>query len=223
MNTTTKGNPMSTFKSQCHRVGSATLPAFSGVRVMMLPIIIGDLASLPEFVAGYRGLFHEVSRHSKFPDEVGYLTIDEKIVPAGGTHRRGGLHVDGIFGRSAGSWGGGGWGGGWGGVGTGMLTVASRVGCRAWNQEFDGWPGGDGECDALADQLDPAAEVVFEAGGIYWVDGLCVHESIPMAQATERAFVRLSNPSTAPWFEGYTENPLGIKPTGPILDRRKYL
>lgn len=212
------------FKSQCRLVGAASLPAFSNTRVMMLPVLIGDLGSLPGSLAHYRELFAAVSAHSPFSGQVGYLTIDEKIVPARGTHRRSGLHVDGVFGGDRGSWGGGGgWGGGHGVVGAGMLTIASRVGCRAWNQEFEGWPGPDGEADHLLEQLRPEAEITFDAGSIYWVDGLCVHESIPMAKDTERAFVRLSNPSTAPWFDGYTENPLGVLPTGPILPRRKHL
>jgi hypothetical protein len=52
---------------------------------------------------------------------------------------------------------------------------------------------------------------------------MCVHESVPVATDTERTFVRLSMPSTAPWFEGYTVNPKGILPTGPILPRRTFM
>ena len=54
----------------------------------------------------------------------------------------------------------------------------------------------------------------------YWMNATCVHESLPMRSNTRRQLLRLSLPSTAPWFEGYTESPLGVKPTGPILPRR---
>ena len=101
--------------------------------------------------------------------------------------------------------------------------VSSHVGCRAWNANLTGWPGWEGECDHLAPQLPNESAVVFEAGKAYWVDGMCVHESIPMDMSTARAFVRLSLPSMAPWFEGYTENPLGIKPSGKILPRRTFM
>lgn len=54
------------------------------------------------------------------------------------------------------------------------------------------------------------------------VDGLCVHESVEQKEDCERIFVRLSMPSAAPWFEGYTKNPLGILPTGKILPKREF-
>lgn len=211
------------FNSVSRKVGETNFPRFSGIRVMMMPIVIGDPKSIPSHLSPYSRLLLDLfEKDQAHAGRVGYLTIDEKIVQAGKTHRRAGLHVDGIFRQRGGGWGGGG-GGGWGAIGTGMLTVSSVVGCRAWNQEFEGLPGPEGECHHLADQARPEAEVLFGAGEIHWVDGLCVHESIPMAQDTERAFVRLSNPSTAPWFEGYTENPLGILPTGPILPRRAFM
>jgi hypothetical protein len=46
---------------------------------------------------------------------------------------------------------------------------------------------------------------------------------MPMKTATKRQFVRLSLPSDGPWFEGYTENPLGIKPPVEILPRREFM
>lgn len=62
----------------------------------------------------------------------------------------------------------------------------------------------------------------FKPNKAYWLDGLCVHESIIQKEDTQRTFVRLSMPSTAPWFEGYTKNPLGIQPTGKILTKRPF-
>ncbi len=58
---------------------------------------------------------------------------------------------------------------------------------------------------------------------VYWMHGLCVHESVPQYKTVPRQFVRLSLPSRAPWFEGYTENPYGVMPTGPILPRREFM
>jgi len=209
------------FESVFKHIGETKLPGFSGTRVMMMPIIIGDLNSIPESLAHYRETFKALfsMSDSKHHGQVGYITIDEKKVEAGKTHRRSGLHVDGVYDGKCGSWG----GGGWGSVGNGMLTVSSIPGCKAYLQKFDGDVGRDGECDKIADQCQEKNATVFGAGQVYWVDGLCVHESIPLTETADRQFVRLSMPSTAPWFEGYSENPLGIKPTGPILARRKFM
>jgi len=156
---------------------------------------------------------------SKHEGQIGYLTIDEKLILAGKTQRRSGLHVDGVYNGTTGSWGGGG-GGSWGSAGNGMLTIASVAGCKAYNQTFEGRFGKDGECESLASQCQEDKATLFKPYHLYWVDGLCVHESVPMKEDTKRQFVRLSLPSNGAWFEGYTENPVGVKPTGPILPAR---
>jgi hypothetical protein len=210
------------FESKFTKIGDVTLPYYAGTRVMMLPVIIGNEASIPDLLAGeWKATFHELSElaNPAHKGKVGYLTIDEKIVQPAKTHRREGKHVDGVFQGSTGSWGG---GGGWGSVGNGMITVASHPGCRAWNQTFIGRTGYEGECDHLADQCEGEG-TLFGAGEVFWVDGLCVHESVAMTRPTPRQFVRLSLPSNAAWFEGYTENPLGVLPTGPILPRRSFM
>ncbi len=56
---------------------------------------------------------------------------------------------------------------------------------------------------------------------LYWCSPLCVHESLMTRHPAARQFVRVSMPSDAPWHEGYTPNPLGILPTGPIHGPRK--
>jgi hypothetical protein len=206
------------FTSSFRKVGDVSLPPFSGTRVMMLPIIIGDRSSIPDFVSHYAWTAWRLA-HMANPshlDEVGYLTIDEKLVPTGLTHRRAGLHVDG--GKDKG-WGG---GGGWSSKESGMLCVSSPSGCRVWAQDFEGEVGEENDCEHLRHQLRDEGTIL-GAGEVYWIGGLCVHESLPQDTSVKRQFVRLSLPSTAPWYEGYTENPLGILPTGPILPRRKFM
>lgn len=209
------------FESKFKELSRVRIPKFSNTRVMMMPIILGDLNSIPKSLSHYLDTFKdlfELTNKDHF-GKVGYITIDEKEVNSNETHRRSGLHVDGVFNDSCGSWGG---GGGWGSVGNGMITVSSYPACKAYNQEFDGTIGKDGECDLLTDQLDESKSKVFEANRAYWVDGLCVHESLPLKERTKRAFIRLSMPSNAPWFEGYTKNPKGIKPSGEILSKREF-
>ena len=191
-------------------------PQFSGLRIMMMPVRLGTFSGVPE---QYRQLISELYEtvESRFIGEVGYLTIDEQELEPGETLRRSGLHVDGFYHGKCGAWGG---GGTWGSVGNGMLTISSTPHCKAYLGVFHGIPMDEGECDHLEV---PNEGEVFEEKQIYWVDGACVHESLPVTEKTQRQFVRLSMPSNGPWFEGYTENPCGVKPTGEILPPRKFM
>lgn len=206
------------FTSTYRALGEIDLPAFTGLRIMMLPVVIGDADSLPLDYADWRDAFAQLSSFApEHTGEVGYLTIDEAHVAAGDTHRRPGLHVDG-----SGGWAGGGgsWGGGdavGGGTGTGMIAVCSRDGARIWSGTFAGRPDPDGGCEHLRSQLGPAWEM--SPGIAYWCSPLCVHEAVAARESGPRTFVRLSLPSRAPWFHGYTKSPK-VKPTGPILPSR---
>ena len=212
---------MSKFASEFHDVGECALPKFTGLRVMMMPFHIGHPSSLPCALDGYKPVVERLyDLWPKHGGDVGYLTVDERRVPAGHAHRRPGLHVDGVYGNSVGSWAPSP-PGPWGSQTGGMLTVASNVGCRAWRGSFNGEIGADGDCGQLSSQLGEATE--FKANRVYWVGGFCIHESIPLAVETERQFVRVSMPSEAPWFDGYTRNPLGVESTGPILSFRNQM
>lgn len=205
-----------TFDSKIIELNTVEFPRFTGTRVMMMPVKIGDPESLPDELQHYASLFTALSNLSSHHGETGYLTIDEKYLDHGESHRRPGRHVDGIYQGS-----GGGWGGGWGSVGNGMITAGSEAGCRAWRGSCGGVIGQDGE----ADEVDVSAceEFILKSNVAYWLDGLCVHESLPAPKAHDRQFVRLSMPSNAPWFEGYSINSKGIRPTGPILPPREFM
>ena len=210
-----------TLTSSYLALGEITFPAFTGLRIMMLPIIIGDPSSLPLAYQDWTSAFRRLSSFAtRYIGQVGYLTIDEAHVTAGATHRRPGLHVDGWYRGEAGGWGGG--GGGWAGGdsvggGTGMIVACSRDGARLWSGTFEGQPEPSGECERLRSQLGPEWEM--PPGVAYWCSPLCVHEAVPARESGPRVFVRLSLPSKAPWFHGYTKNPQ-VKPTGPLLPSR---
>jgi hypothetical protein len=188
-----------TFASQIEFKGHLTFPEFTGLRIMMMPF---------RPMAQWRPTVRELVGISTVKHGTAYLTIAEAIVKAGEPHRRPGMHVDGC-----GVWGGGGvW------SKRGMLVASSRVGCRGWHQEFDGAPGKNGDCSHLAEQC--SVETVMQAGRVYWCSPLVVHESMPMAETGPRTFVRLSMPNDCPWFDGYTVNPTGVKPTGEVLAAR---
>lgn len=191
-------------------------PEFTGERIMMMPVLPGQFMGIPK---QYMNLVNDLYSvmESRFEGEIGYLTIDEQELEPRETLRRGGLHVDGYYKGNCGAWGG---GGGWGSVGNGMLTISSTSHCKAYLGVIDGEPKDEGECDHLTMTNDGE---LFEYGHVYWVDGACVHESLPVTEKTKRQFVRLSMPSNGPWFEGYTENPAGIKPSDEILPKRKFM
>jgi hypothetical protein len=203
--------------SKIERFGSVNFPTFSGVRIMMMPFRMEDLGTSPPMLGSWIWAIATLCQMSAVKKGVAYLTIDEAHVEVGRTHRRPGLHVDGIGeDGSCGAWGGG--GGSWGA--NGMLVAASHVGCRAWAQEFAGNAGPNGDCEHLRVELDSTSEVTMLPGEVYWCNPTAVHESLPMVESVGRQFVRLSMPSMAPWHEGYTRNPLGVEPTGPIHPAR---
>lgn len=205
---------MKAFDSTVSEVGTIALPRFSGLRIMMMPFLLEDLESIPKSMGLWRKPLAQLRSMSEVQEGVAYLTIDEAEVEAGTTHRRPGLHVDGIGpDHRPASWGGGG-GGTWGN--SGMLVAASHYGCRGWDQIFQGEPGANGDCSHLANQCQPEDATQFEGGKVYLCGPLTVHESVVMGQKTNRQFVRLSMPNDCPWYEGYTENPTGVKATGPI-------
>lgn len=190
------------------KLSQVRFPKFSGTRVMMMPFHIQyPVDSLPAYLKGYG----EMVRCLKLGEPgIGYLTVDEVFVKKGETHRRPGLHVDGY-----GSWGG---GGGWGG--RGMILASTMQGCRAWQHESPIPVDSDGGLDHAREHFKDADSILMEPNTAYWCAPMAVHESIPQYIDWNRQFVRISMPNDFPWFEGYTENPFGIKPEGPILPAR---
>lgn len=217
------------FESNYKEVGNVKdlFPEFTGTRVMMMPFHLHDIdGTIPDSLAQYKPMLKKMAEMT--PDNVvwddnhaSYLTIDEMELIPGQIQRNPGKHVDGMYkGEIAGAWGAG--GGGWGAIGNGMLIVSNTDNlCSAWSGHFDGTPVNDGDCAHLADQCRDENRLDFKDGQVVWMDGLCVHESYPTKVRQNRQFVRVSMPSASPWFEGYTENPLGIKPNGEIINERR--
>lgn len=200
-------------------------PQPTGKRIMMMPFFVQDIdGSLPDALDAYKPMLHEIMKHTPkhveyYDGNTAYLTIDEMMLEPNVIQRKPGLHVDGMYnGELAGAWGGG--GGGWGSCGNGMFLVSNTNNlCKMWTGRFKGRPIGDGDCEGLRDQLAQMQEYAFQAGDLIWADGLLVHESYPATQPVFRQFLRLSLPNNAPWFKGYSENPLGIKACGEIMDK----
>lgn len=245
---------MEHFSSLIRKVGDVSFPKFSGIRILIMPYHLHDPAgSLPEYLQGWVPVVESIGRMMPVHEGIAYLTIDEAEVLPGETHRRPGIHVDGVGPdrTSCASWSSSG-GDKWASppktdgdkkkkkkkkkkkvprtkktnlyLNGGMYLASSHIGCQGWDQVFDGYPEADGDCVHLAPQCQEESKIIMQPGGVYWCGHLAVHEALPMVEKTKRQFVRISMPSDLPWYAGCTPNPLGIMPEGPIAPRRdKYM
>lgn len=179
---------------------------------MMMPFLLEDTGTVPWLPWGR--VVRDLLKRTGADRGVGYLTLDEAIVPAGECHRRPGLHVDGARGAT------------WGPAPTpygynGMILVASHYGCDAYPGEYEGEPGDGGSCEHMRAQTVGRERVEMAPERAYWCGHHAIHESLPMPVETPRQLLRLSMPSNGVWFENYTPSPFGIQPTGPILPARE--
>ena len=197
---------MEGFRSAVEDFGEFQFPVKAGTRIQMMPVRIGDPSSLPGELAHWRRPFLALSGAGFFArGEIGYLTVDEKLVEAGMSHRRPGLHVDFFrkhpeYDRAA--------------IRNNEIVMASdRIGCRAWNQEFSGAPDPEGDCSHFAKERDSRSEVILQPNRVYGFNRLTVHESMTFRRPAYRRFVRLVGDILAEYYTNYTANPLGVKPS----------
>lgn len=207
--------------SRYQPIKSVKLPSFSGLRIMHMPFFTRDPGSVKGIADKYMPLLQELSPY--VPDGVGYLTIDEAHLKRGEYHRRPGLHVDGVdeLGDFAGGWGG---GGGYGS--SGWLTTSSHVGCRAFHMVTQTThPAENGDCEHMRGLLKFFGNKgsALEPGVVYRMEPSTLHESVPVMEDCARQFLRISFPSKAAWYEGYTRNPNGVEPAGVIKPRRSFM
>ena len=140
-----------------------------------------------------------------------YLMIDQGIVKAGATHRRGGAHIDGNWNPGINAHGGGG-GGGHGlrprpgtnranGGGSwhpdnfapeALILASDLTASCAYVGEIDGEPLEGGDCSHL--DLSTAMRVPIIAGKAYAGNVTMVHESLPVERDSLRTLVRLNVP-----------------------------
>lgn len=201
-------------------VATVSFPEPQGIKINMMPFVMGDPASLPENLRPYQPLIDACGVEKAEMGKIGYLTIMESDVEPGLSQRRGGVHVEK---HPAGSWGGGGWGrGNWGGGGWGRglfskrrlggLYIASNMeGTTAvWDAHIDE-PGLGGDCEHLGDSL--GQPTLLRAGELAWMTDSCPHASMPVPRAGTRQFFRLVTSAVDLWYEQHsTPNPLGIVP-----------
>lgn len=194
-------------KSKSKMIKKMSLPEWKGDRVYMHKF---DMSN-PQMPVGYErwnSTLKEIVSESPIKSGMAYITIDEKIVKSGETHRRGGAHTDGnyLFG-----WGG---GGGWltGEDGRflprdkhveqycsdkgGMLIISSYKACKGWNGDINGEPNQGGDCSHL--DLSNMENYELDSNTLYWGNSTFIHESLPVDEDIKRQLVRLTLPADSP-------------------------
>lgn len=178
-------------------LGPITLPPYQARRKYMHTF---DIAN-PVMAAGFEDYLESVkelcNRARVFHGEA-HMTVDEKLLIPGMTHRRPGPHVDGCFIPAAQVWGNGptpGWNHYCNNtgevVGRMPVIIASNIiGCKAWRGQFEGEPAIDGNLSHL--NLDKGEYLGANHGFLLSPD--CVHESIQHYKTVCRTFLRIALP-----------------------------
>ena len=82
--------------SKARQLAELSLPEFKGDQVQMIPFQI-DNPKLPENLKRWEPLVKECLKFSTVQSGTAFLTIDEKVLEPGQSHRRGGAHIDGNY------------------------------------------------------------------------------------------------------------------------------
>lgn len=186
------------------------LPKFEGLQLYMHKVSPNKI-NLPNGFKKYKKIIESMlSMIPNFLDEM-YVTIDEKFLQKGNSHRRSGPHTDGnyIYG-----WGG---GGGWltGENGRhlsrekhvhqylsntgGMLIASDYSSCKAWKGNIEGEPNQGGDCSHLIEKLNNLDSLFLEKNTVYFMNSTAIHESLPVDENVHRNLIRITLPSN---FQG---------------------
>jgi len=189
----------------------AKFPAYRNRCINMMPIIMGDHKSIPNPFRDYIPMINMCMQHKKEEmGKVGYLTIDEKYVQAGQSHRRGGLHVE----RSQALR----WGSGWGGT-KGGLFFSNNIDDSLCIYNHIMNPSRIGKLGSIEPrELKNKLAFQVPAHQLMWLTDLTPHESLPLLSSARRQMFRLVTSDVSIWYTKHnTKNPLGVQP-GPLTE-----
>lgn len=187
--------------------GRVDLPKFNGDQLYMAPVDV-RARKLPTAFSRWADTVSALLDRVPMAEGTVYLTIDEKELTPGKSHRRGGAHVDGVWipaikahsdpGRHAiraGDWDDRGY---WShrAAGGGLVLLSNVEGCKAWNGEFNGIPGDGGDLEHIRAQLEVVEAVTLTRNNAYLLNAWGIHESIPVREPVQRSLVRLTLPET---------------------------
>jgi hypothetical protein len=194
-------------RSRAKPVGIIPLwPEFTGIQVQMMEFsprrqqLGKDLLPYKDIIAGLCKYF--VSLDQKL-----FLTIDERELVPGETHRRAGAHIDGWYlkdpkaGELTEGWRPGGY---WGtdrnpGItydskfpDAGMLIASNYPACDVWTGDVEGEVGKGGDCEHLRDQFGGMEKFTMPSDIVYATNAMCIHESRPVTKPVRRQLIRIT-------------------------------
>lgn len=192
--------------SAVHEFASVEFPPFMGDDIYMKPF---DLAT-PVVDKRWQGVVETMLAFSPTRIGTAYLTVDERLIEPGKSHRRPGRHIDGNFLFDWQGGGNGGWLVGENGVYLtpeqhqlqycsptgGLLIAATSPGCRVWAGEFEGEPAQGGDCRHIdVSQMEAS---VLKPNTVYWMNSTGIHESLAHETSVARGLIRITLPADAP-------------------------
>ena len=194
-------------------------PPPSNINVNMMPYVIGNHSTIPEYLHGYKEIISACEHHSRADSYgishdygIGYITIHESFVEAGKTQRRPGIHTDGSTVEDVTE------GGqftrynGWGGFCGIYLASNLNDSCAVWKCVVTR-TGPHGDCEHLRDDISKFHCLKLMANILWGISDNTPHEALPMTASAHRQFFRLVLGPVSAWFAAHsTPNPLGILP-----------
>lgn len=193
-------------KSLCQEMNNdVAFPEFTGERIYMQPIHIGGKLRSGINIKRWHLLIKNTLDSIGLKSGTVYLTIDEKIVNEGETHRRGGRHIDGNYHAINGlSWRASPWSSNSSHLSTyyaktgGLVLASSYSACAGWAGDFDGIPGRGGDCENI--DVSNLAYFKLKANKLYFGNSTFIHESIPLDRSVKRQLFRITLPSDINFF-----------------------
>ncbi len=74
----------------------------------------------------------------------------------------------------------------------GLFCISTEVGCQAWDGEFYGEVGAEGNFEGMVDQLTDDKKVLFEKDTLYFMTSNTPHETLVIDKGKRRTFIRIT-------------------------------
>lgn len=175
--------------SRSQFVSNMIFPRFNSRRVYMATTE-GANVCLPQPIEAYNHAVQLLCSMLGYKGKI-HVTVDEKNLEAGQTHRKPELHVDGRF--MGMSWGHSGWNHTCNEIPLVRMSVAvasSLARCKVYNGDFVGTPSEQGDLSHIRGQVGEGALVPANEWHLLSPD--CVHESLPVVTNSQRSFIRVA-------------------------------
>jgi hypothetical protein len=174
--------------------GTTSFPEWKGERIYMVPFTKNK--GLPKDLEHWQPTINSMLENIHCPEQI-YLMVDQGIVTPKNSHRRGGMHIDGVWGFTGHKHE---WRGcaaghrthGDGRHGEQLIVLATDIqASTVYHGDWEGIAKSGGSCDHL--NKNTFDVVPIEANKVYVGDTMTLlHESLPTSATFQRTLVRLN-------------------------------